>query len=132
MADAGNVSEFVSEKLSEISNQLGQMTSQMEGLREDLKDESATSKVYREQLSSRMDNIAIRMGKAEEAIQTTKDVIDKQVMPLVKETSDRKLMISGALKFWGVIFAVAGGLSAVMWSRLVSFILYVTGHGPVT
>lgn len=130
MAEQRGVSEFVSEKLSEISNQLGQMSAAVEGLREDLKDESTTSRQYRETITQRIDNIAERMGKAEEAIAATQMTLDKSVMPLVIASNERKLMVSGALKFWGIIFVVISGISAVMWSRLLNLLLTMTGNGP--
>lgn len=129
MAEQG-VSEFVSKQLSDIASQLGQMSSAVEGLRADLRDESSSSKTHRENITARIDNIAERMGKAEIAISATKLLIDKSVMPMVTANNERKLMISGALKFWGVIFAVAGGFSAVMWSKLLNAFMWFTGNGP--
>ncbi len=130
MAENVGVSEYVSGQLSEIAKQLGQMSTSVEGLREDLKDESHATKAHQTNIIARVDNIAERMAKAEEAIADTKAVIDNDVMPLIKANTERRLMFTGALRFWGALVAVVSAVSAVFWTKVLEILAALFGYGP--
>lgn len=123
------LSQVLLARLSEISQQLGSSTASIEALREDMRDASDNSRAFNLDISARLDNVTMRVAKLEEGLAATKGTVDDVIMPLVRKANTRREQIAGAVKVWGLIAVVLGGLSAVAWSRILSFLIWITGHG---
>lgn len=126
---AHDMSEVLLNRLSEISQQLGATTAGIEALREDLKDNAETNKAFSADISARVENMTMRMAKVETSVADIKAKVDEIIMPVVDEINERKLRISGAVRVWGTVAVVGGGLSAAFWAKILEFLIWISGHG---